>query len=102
MRRTFTPDSSLDSEVDLNASYLENTILVTSDLQWLGISGWGLGSSSRSNCDSLSSNLDSIAKIYSFLRKFEHFSCIILRDLNHVSVNICNREVINDSSRNSF
>ena len=41
MRRTFSPNSSLDSEVDLNASYLENTILVTSDLQVI-YSGWGL------------------------------------------------------------
>ena len=27
-----TPHSSLDSEIDLNASYLENEILVTADL----------------------------------------------------------------------
>ena len=28
----FTPHSSLDSEIDVNASYLENAILVTVDL----------------------------------------------------------------------
>ena len=32
MRRTFTLHSSLDSEVDLHASYLENAILVPSHL----------------------------------------------------------------------
>ena len=32
IRRAFTPHSSLDSEIDLNASYLENAILVTADL----------------------------------------------------------------------
>ena len=32
MRRAFTPHSSLDSEIDLNASYLENAIRVTADL----------------------------------------------------------------------
>ena len=41
MRRTFTPNSSLDSEVDLNASYLENAILVTGDW-WLQIEGFPL------------------------------------------------------------
>ena len=33
MRRAFTPHSSLDSEIDLNASYLENAIRVTADLR---------------------------------------------------------------------
>ena len=32
MRRAFTPNSSLDSEIDVNASYLENAIRVTVDL----------------------------------------------------------------------
>ena len=33
MRRTFTPNSELNSEVDLNASYLENAILVLGPAQ---------------------------------------------------------------------
>ena len=33
MRRAFTPHSSLDSEIDVNAGYLENAILVTADLR---------------------------------------------------------------------